>query len=98
MSSSLYATMQRTRFARFGRAIPIKAHWGLPDPASVTGDDAAVDAAFEAAHDALTKRFAKLVELPIIDREVPALAVRLRLQAIHDDLAEDETINSGNQA
>ncbi len=26
---------------------PLKAHWGLPDPADVTGSDAAIDAAFE---------------------------------------------------
>ncbi|KPF65414.1 arsenate reductase ArsC [Porphyrobacter sp. AAP60] len=26
---------------------PLKAHWGLPDPADVTGTDAQVDAAFE---------------------------------------------------
>lgn len=26
---------------------PLKAHWGLPDPAEVTGTDAEVDAAFE---------------------------------------------------
>lgn len=26
---------------------PLKAHWGLPDPADVTGSDADVDAAFE---------------------------------------------------
>ncbi|PCD01789.1 hypothetical protein COC42_16965 [Sphingomonas spermidinifaciens] len=63
---------------------PIKAHWGLPDPAAVTGDEATVDTAFEAAHDALVRRFSKLVELPILDREVPAMAVRQRLQAIHD--------------
>lgn len=25
---------------------PLRAHWGLPDPADATGDDAAVDAAF----------------------------------------------------
>ena len=25
---------------------PLKAHWGLPDPADVTGDDSTVDAAF----------------------------------------------------
>jgi arsenate reductase len=77
---------------------PIKAHWGLPDPAAATGDDAAIDAAFEAAHDALSKRIAKLVELPILDREVPAMAVRQRLQAIHDDFVEDENTNSGNHA
>ncbi|AHE55940.1 arsenate reductase ArsC [Sphingomonas sanxanigenens] len=69
---------------------PIKAHWGLPDPAAVSGDDAAVDAAFEAAHDALSKRIAKLVELPIQTRDVPAMAIRQRLQAIHDDLVENE--------
>lgn len=69
---------------------PVKAHWGLPDPAGVDGDDATVDAAFEATHDALTKRIAKLIELPIRDREVPALALRQRLQAIHDEIAEGE--------
>lgn len=26
---------------------PLKAHWGLPDPADATGSDAAIDAAFE---------------------------------------------------
>lgn len=77
---------------------PIKAHWGLPDPAAVTGDDATVDAAFEATHDALTQRIAKLIELPIHNREVPAMAVRQRLQAIHDDLVEYKNTNSGNQA
>lgn len=77
---------------------PIKAHWGLPDPAAATGDDAAIDAAFEAAHDALSKRIAKLVELPILDREVPAMAVRQRLQAIHDDLIETDNATSGNHA
>lgn len=77
---------------------PIKAHWGLPDPAAVVGDDAQIDAAFEAAHDALTKRFMQLVELPILDREVPALAVRQRLQAIHDDLVDQENTQAGSPA
>jgi protein-tyrosine-phosphatase len=74
---------------------PVKAHWGLADPAAVDGDDAAVDAAFEAAHGALTARIAKLIELPIRDRDVPALAIRQRLQAIHDDLVEIETSRHG---
>lgn len=77
---------------------PVKAHWGLPDPAAVDGDEAAVDAAFEAAHDALTKRIVKLIELPIRDREVPALALRQRLQAIHDEIAVAETASAGATA
>lgn len=74
---------------------PIKAHWGLPDPAAVEGDDAAVDAAFEDTHAALSRRIAKLIELPIRDREVPALAIRQRLQAIHDEMVEVETASTG---
>lgn len=70
---------------------PVKAHWGLPDPAAAEGDDAAIDAAFKAAHDALARRIAKLVELQIRERDVPALAIRQRLQSIHDDLVEAET-------
>lgn len=69
---------------------PIKAHWGLPDPAAVDGDDATVDAAFEATHAALLRRIERLVELPIRERDVPAMAVRQRLQKIHDDIAETE--------
>lgn len=67
---------------------PVRAHWGLADPAAVEGDEALVDAAFEATHAALLRRFEKTVELPIRDRDVPALAIRQRLQQIHQDFAE----------
>jgi len=77
---------------------PIKAHWGLPDPAGVIGGEAAEDAAFEAAHAALTKRIAELVKLPIRDREVPVPAVRQRLQAIHDELIEAEANAAAGRA
>lgn len=43
---------------------PIKAHWGLPDPADVTGDDRAFDAAFEATWLALDARVGALLALP----------------------------------
>lgn len=69
---------------------PVRAHWGLPDPAAVEGGEAAEDAAFEAAHEALSRRIAELVELPIRDRDVPAMALRQRLQAIHDEMAPVE--------
>ena len=35
---------------------PLRAPWGLPDPAAVTGDDAAVDAAFAQTWDWLAMR------------------------------------------
>lgn len=68
---------------------PVKAHWGLPDPADVQGDEATVDAAFEATYAALERRIERLVEIPIRDRDVPALAIRQRLQKIHDDTATE---------
>ena len=40
---------------------PAAAHWGLPDPAAVTGDEAAVDAAFEATYAVLAARIEALV-------------------------------------
>lgn len=40
---------------------PLKAHWGLPDPADVTGSDAEVDAAFEQTWRALSLRVRALL-------------------------------------
>jgi len=44
---------------------PSTAHWGLPDPAAVTGSDADKRAAFRAIRDAMAKRIAMLLALPI---------------------------------
>lgn len=43
---------------------PIKAHWGLPDPADVHGSEAEVDVAFEATWTALEARVRALLSLP----------------------------------
>lgn len=43
---------------------PVRAHWGLPDPADVTGSEAEVDAAFEATWAALDARVAAMLALP----------------------------------
>jgi arsenate reductase len=42
----------------------VRAHWGLPDPAAVSGDDAAVDAAFAQTWDWITMRAEALLALP----------------------------------
>ena len=44
---------------------PLKAHWGLPDPADVAGSDAEVDAAFERTWRALSLRVRALFDLSL---------------------------------
>jgi arsenate reductase len=45
----------------------IRAHWGLPDPAHVTGTDEEIAEAFQATYDALSVRIHKMLALPIED-------------------------------
>ena len=56
---------------------PLKAHWGLPDPADVEGGEAEVDAAFEQTWRWLEMRAAALLELPFetMDRKELGLAL-----------------------
>ena len=58
----------------------IMGHWGLPDPAEVTGDDNTKRHAFAAAFAAIARRVDMLLALPLdtLDRE----AVAARLTAI----------------
>ena len=45
----------------------IRAHWGLPDPAHVTGTEEEIAKAFQATFDALSIRINKMLALPIED-------------------------------
>lgn len=56
---------------------PARAHWGLPDPAAVTGSDADKARAFADTYDALALRVRALAALPLDDMDAPALAARL---------------------
>ena len=44
---------------------PVRAHWGLPDPADVAGDEAAVDAAFAETYRLLDLRVRAMLTLPL---------------------------------
>ncbi|MBS0374955.1 MAG: arsenate reductase ArsC [Proteobacteria bacterium] len=44
---------------------PVVAHWGLPDPAHVEGDEATRAAAFDATFRALEQRIRELTRLPL---------------------------------
>jgi arsenate reductase len=43
---------------------PVKAHWGVPDPAHATGSDAEIMAAFEGAYKTLKARVEAFLRLP----------------------------------
>lgn len=58
----------------------VSTHWGLPDPAAVSGSDAEIDAAFAEAHRVIEHRVAQLVALPV--ERLDRAELRARLDAI----------------
>ena len=57
---------------------PLLAHWGLPDPAEVDGDDAAKRKAFRDAFIVISRRIDLLLALPFDKLERLALAARVQ--------------------
>jgi len=55
----------------------IRAHWGLPDPAHVSGSPEVIEAAFEATYAALEKRIQQLLALPVETMSKPELTEAL---------------------
>ncbi|WP_338421460.1 metalloregulator ArsR/SmtB family transcription factor [Paracoccus salsus] len=64
---------------------PVTAHWGVPDPAAVSGNDAQQAAAFAATHKMLATRLSAFTSLPL-----ESLG-RNSLQARVDRIGRDET-------
>ena len=56
---------------------PLKAHWGLPDPADVAGDESAVDTAFEQTWRWLDMRVDAMLALSIETMDRAALSREL---------------------
>lgn len=52
---------------------PVSAHWGVPDPAAVTGSEEQQRAAFHAAARMLRKRIELFMALPFDDLDAPSL-------------------------
>src|ERR1700730_1025306 len=59
---------------------PMTAHWGVPDPAAATGNEAEVRLAFADAFRMLSNRIAIFVSLPL--RSLEALSLQRQLDAI----------------
>ena len=64
---------------------PTTAHWGLPDPAAVEGDEAEIRAAFAEAYRILKARIDILVGLPLDSFD--SLAMKRKL----DEIGQSET-------
>jgi arsenate reductase len=65
---------------------PVSAHWGLPDPAAVTGTQAEIAAAFAETYRILDNRIEVFINLPLASLD--ALSLQARLDAIGQDLPE----------
>jgi protein-tyrosine-phosphatase len=68
---------------------PITAHWGIPDPAEATGNEAEVRLAFADALRMLTNRINIFISLPM--RSLDQLALQNRLDAIGKMKEADQT-------
>lgn len=62
---------------------PMTAHWGLPDPAAATGNDAEKALAFAATYRALLRRIQAFCALPLAT--IDALSLKSRLTDIGTD-------------
>lgn len=56
---------------------PMTAHWGIPDPAAVTGSDAEIALAFSEANRMLANRISVFVRMPFDKLDKPSLQHRL---------------------
>ncbi len=59
---------------------PMSAHWGLPDPAAVTGSEAEIAVAFNDTYRMLTNRISLFTALPL--SEIDKLGLQKRLDTI----------------
>jgi arsenate reductase len=57
---------------------PMTAHWGIPDPADATGNQAEIALAFKEAYRLLNQRIGIFVSLPIRSLDQLSLSVKLR--------------------
>jgi arsenate reductase len=56
---------------------PVSAHWGLPDPAAATGNEAEIHAAFQDCYRMLRNRISVFCALPFETLDMAALKTRL---------------------
>lgn len=63
---------------------PLTAHWGIPDPAAVTGSDEDINEAFASAYEELSRRIRQMLELPLASMSRAQAEAALRALARAD--------------
>ena len=74
---------------------PVTAHWGVPDPAAATGNQAEIGLAFASAYRALHNRISAFTNLPL--KSIDSLSLHKHLKAI-GELGDSEPAAQTNQA
>lgn len=69
----------------FWPSVPMTAHWGLPDPAAVTGSDAQKALAFAETYRALVRRVQAFAALPL--ESLDKMALKAKMTEIGQDRA-----------
>jgi len=69
---------------------PMSAHWGVPDPAVVTGSEAEIGLAFHEAYRMLRNRISIFVNLPL--SQLDRLALQRQLDEIGQTTDEEDTL------
>ncbi len=72
----------------------IRAHWGLPDPAHVTGTEEEINTAFQSTYDALKVRINKMLALPLEDMTHAEISAALNAIGKEASEAENEASHS----
>ena len=67
----------------------LRAHWGVEDPAHVSGTDAEIDAAFATAYSILRSRIEAMLTLPLDDLRADPVGLQRELQRIGTTVPED---------
>ena len=63
---------------------PMKAHWGLPDPSRVSGDEEARRRAFSKTYQEITRRLKEFLSLPIENLDRDTLQKKLNELGSHE--------------
>lgn len=64
----------------FGKVV--RSHWGMPDPAKVTGDEATIVAAFDSTFEILKRRTAVMAQLSFAELKTDGQELQKALDAI----------------